>query len=94
MDYQGIIDEIREDVRAVLPAGRVADYIPMLASVPREKFGMAVQTIDGRLFHTGDAEEVFSIQSISKVYSLTLALTFVGDALWKRVGRHFALTVV
>ncbi len=88
MDYQGIIDEIREDVRAVLPAGRVADYIPMLASVPREKFGMAVQTIDGRLFHTGDAEEVFSIQSISKVYSLTLALTFVGDALWKRVGRE------
>ena len=42
MGYHGIIDEIREEVRAVLPVGRVADYIPMLASVPREKFGMPV----------------------------------------------------
>ncbi|MDX1512407.1 MAG: glutaminase [Gammaproteobacteria bacterium] len=88
MDYQDLIDQIREEVRGVLSDGRVADYIPKLGSIPRERFGMAVQTIDGDLFHTGDALERFSIQSISKVYTLTLALTFVGESLWQRVGRE------
>lgn len=88
MDYQGVIDEIREEVRAALPEGRVAEYIPALASVSNDKFGMAVQTIDGGLFYTGDARENFSIQSISKIYTLTLALTFTGESLWRRVGRE------
>ena len=43
---------------------------------------------DGSAFTAGDAEEPFSIQSISKVFSLTLALGHVGDALWRRVGRE------
>lgn len=88
MDYQGLIDEIAVEVRPVLSEGRVADYIPVLASVSKEKFGMAVLTIDGGLYCTGDAMESFSIQSISKVYTLTLALTFVGESLWRRVGRE------
>lgn len=88
MDVQQVIDEIREETAGVLPDGRVADYIPMLASVPKTKFGMAVQTLDGETFHTGDALENFSIQSISKVYTLTLALTHLGESLWQRVGRE------
>ena len=87
-DYQRILDAIRDELRPVLAQGEVADYIPRLASVPRDKFGMAVVTLDGQLYRTGDADEAFSIQSISKVYTLTLALQAVGEQLWQRVGRE------
>jgi len=87
-DYQAILDEIRDEVQPLLLQGHVANYIPRLASVPREKFGMAVVTLDGHLYQTGDAVESFSIQSISKVYTLTLALQSIGDELWQRVGRE------
>ncbi len=89
MDFQAILKEIHKEVQPVIPQGQVADYIPKLAAVPLEKFGMAVQTLDGDLFTIGDAEENFSIQSISKAYTLTLALQFIGeDRLWERVGRE------
>ena len=87
-DYQSILDAIRDEVRPLLSQGRVADYIPRLAGVPREKFGMAVVTLDGQLYQTGDADEAFSLQSISKVYTLALALRAIGDRLWQRVGRE------
>ena len=61
--------------------------------MPPNKFGIAVQTIDGDLFKLGDATEPFSIQSISKVYALTLALQAVGEDLWHRV-RHLDLLVL
>ncbi len=88
LDIQSVIDEIRQDVLPLTQQGKVADYIPALATVPRERFGMAVVMIDGRVFTTGQAEQAFSIQSISKVYTLTLALKAVGEALWARVGRE------
>lgn len=87
-DYQAILDEIRDEVQPLLVQGHVADYIPRLACVPREKFGMAVVTLDGRIYQTGDSTEAFSVQSISKVYTLTLALQSIGDSLWQRVGRE------
>jgi glutaminase len=68
--------------------GDVATYIPQLGQVDPRKFGIAVATNDGRVLTAGDADDVFSIQSISKVFTLTLALGEVGDALWKRVGRE------
>jgi glutaminase len=49
---------------------------------------MAITTVDGRVYRIGDAETAFSIQSISKVFMLTLALGKVGEQLWKRVGRE------
>jgi len=88
LDYQSVLHEIAEEVRPSLEQGRVASYIQMLAAVPRTKFGMAVQTIDGQTFKVGDADEPFSIQSISKLYTLTLALKHDGDAIWERVGRE------
>lgn len=88
IDYAAILDEIREHVTPHLASGEVADYIPALARVPKERFGMAIATLDGGLYCTGDAETRFSIQSISKVYSLTLALDAVGAELWKRCGRE------
>lgn len=88
MDYQKTIDTIAREVRQQFTRGRVADYIPALAAVPRDKFAMAVLTAGGELFVTGDANENFSIQSISKIFTLTLALRYVGERLWKRVGRE------
>ena len=66
--------------------GKPADYIPALAEVDVNKFGMAVSTVDGRDFIIGDAEERFSIQSISKVFCLSLAIHYAGEGLFERVG--------
>ncbi len=88
MDIASIVDDIAAEMKAAPHRGRVADYIPPLACVPIDRFGMAVIMADGTCHLGGDAEEPFSIQSISKVFSLTLALGAVGDALWQRVGRE------
>lgn len=68
--------------------GKVADYIPALRQVNAGKFGLAVATLDGGLHEAGDSGEPFSIQSISKVFSLVLALRAAGETLWDRVGRR------
>ena len=68
--------------------GTVADYIPPLAAVDPARFGIAVVEADGAVHVAGDADLPFSIQSISKVFALTLALGRVGDALWRRVDRE------
>ena len=83
-----IVAEITAEMREATERGRVADYIPPLACVSRDRFGIAVVMADGTLHLGGNAEEPFSIQSVSKVFSLTLALGMVGDALWSRVGRE------
>ncbi|WP_263081221.1 glutaminase [Endozoicomonas sp. Mp262] len=66
--------------------GKPADYIPALSEVDRSKFGMAISTVDGRDFVIGDAEKRFSIQSISKVFCLSMAIHYSGEALFERVG--------
>ena len=83
-----IVADIAAEMKAAPDRGRVADYIPPLASVPLGKFGMAVVMADGTCHLGGDAEEAFSIQSISKVFALTLALGAAGDQLWNRVGKE------
>lgn len=88
MDLTRIVADIAAEMKDAPDRGRVADYIPPLACVPVEKFGMAVILADGTCHLGGDAEEPFSIQSISKVFALTLALGAVGDEVWKRVGRE------
>ncbi len=88
LDWQSHIDRIAHDVRPQIRRGRVATYIEALARVPRDRFGMAVRTVDGEEFVAGDADVAFSIQSISKIFTLTMAMGFVGERLWKRVGRE------
>jgi glutaminase len=68
--------------------GEVATYIPELAGVDRKAFGLAVIDAEGNLAAAGASETPFSIQSISKVFTLTLALGKFGDELWRRVGRE------
>ncbi len=88
MDIQQILEEILEEVRPLLHQGKVAGYIPELATVPADKFGMALRTVDGATYAVGAAGERFSIQSISKIFTLTMAMQLAGAALWQRVGRE------
>lgn len=85
---QDLIDEIAATLAARTDRGDVADYIPELAKVDPDQFGIAVAMADGSLHLAGDAETPFSIQSVSKVFALALALGRVGDQLWRRVGRE------
>ena len=85
---QPIVDRIVAAMAAETERGKVATYIPGLANVSPDHFGMAVVTADGAMVTGGDADMPFSIQSLSKVFALTLALGKVGDQLWRRVGRE------
>jgi glutaminase len=85
---QQIVDEIVAAMAEEAHRGEVAHYIPGLAGVSPAHFGMAVVSADGSVALGGDAEMPFSIQSISKVFALTMALGKVGDQLWRRVGRE------
>jgi len=87
-DLAKIVSEIAEEMRARTDRGRVASYIPELANVDLARFGMALIDLDGHVHVGGDADQPFSIQSISKVFTLTLALGRVGDRLWQKVGRE------
>jgi len=88
MDYGQLLLEVAADVRPRIGEGEVAAYIPALAAVPRERFGMALATVGGETAAAGDADEPFSIQSIANVFTLTLAMSVVGERLWQRIGRE------
>ncbi|HMY38797.1 MAG TPA: glutaminase, partial [Marinagarivorans sp.] len=85
---QKILDTIYTTLSARTDRGQVASYIPELASVNPNQFGICVALADGRVFSAGDADVAFSIQSISKVFTLTLALGKLGDQVWQHVGRE------
>ncbi len=85
---QELIERIADDVRPRAAEGRVADYIPALARIDPARFAMVLKLADGTEYATGDADEPFSIQSISKLFTLALAMEWVGEALWERVGRE------
>ncbi|MEM6644510.1 MAG: glutaminase [Bacteroidota bacterium] len=86
MDYQGILDEIKAKVNCSQLEGKVASYIPELAKVDPEKFGMHLCNVMEEEFCFGDFEERFSIQSITKVLTLSMALLYEDEKLWRRVG--------
>ena len=88
MNYQPTLDRIYAALQPVIGEGNVASYIPELASVSPDQFGMAVVDFAGNVFAVGDATKRFSIQSISKLFALTLAFQREGDSLWARVGRE------
>jgi glutaminase len=83
-----VVTEIAEEMRQRPDRGEVASYIPELARVDARSFGLVVVDSEGNVAAAGDADTPFSIQSISKVFTLTLALGKVGDRLWRRVGRE------
>lgn len=84
-----LLEAVLDQVRPLVHQGKVADYIPALADVAADNLGIAVCLRDGTVFQAGDAETRFSIQSISKVLSLSVALTRYDDAeIWQRVGKE------
>ena len=89
MAYEALLEEVARKVGPSIGSGKVADYIPALAKVNPYKFGIAIATLDGQRYGYGDYEEPFSIQSISKVFSLAMVMEQVSDEeLWKRVWRE------
>lgn len=93
MQFQPILDEItailQQDLQQHGPGGQVASYIPALARVPAGQIGMALRTRDGQEAVAGAGAQPFSIQSISKVFTLTLAMQKLSEeALWSRIGRE------
>ena len=88
MEYNELLENIVHEIRPYFGKGQVADYIPALANVPPTKFGMAIATVDGTVHTVGDALEPFSIQSITKAFTLMLAMSLVGDELWTRCGKE------
>lgn len=87
-NYQQILDEIYEETKSLQGQGKVTDYIPVLAEVDPNQYGIAIQTLDGESFQVGDVNIPFSIQSISKVFVLAMVFREVGERLWSRVGRE------
>ena len=85
---QQILNDIAAEMALETDRGKVADYIPQLAHVDPNQFGIAVATPDGQVYVAGDASTLFSIQSISKVFTLTIGLGKLGDAIWTHVGRE------
>ena len=88
MDLQTILQEINHEITPLYGQGQVAQYIPALANIDPNQFAMAITTTDGQQFGVGNVERPFSIQSISKVFSYTLALDAYGDKLFNRVWRE------
>jgi glutaminase len=78
----------QEDAAPEVGRGRVAEYIPSLATVDPEQFGMAVASCDGEVAIVGDADVPFSVQSISKVFTLALVMAAEGERIWTRVSRE------
>lgn len=87
-DYQRILEDVAHEVAGSVGRGHVADYIPALAAVDPSSFGIALADVDGGVYGVGDWRQPFSVQSISKTFTLALALARGGESLWKRVGRE------
>ncbi len=88
LDLSKLLADIHAEMSAATERGKVANYIPELSKVDPAGFAMVIATNDGNIHSVGDAQQLFSIQSVSKVFTLTLALGIHGNAIWKRVGRE------
>ena len=88
MDYQPLLQKIRKEIEIYANDGKQADYIPALANVNPDQFGLCLHMLDGHTYRLGDSDVKFSIQSIAKVFSLAIALSILGKDLWKRIGKE------
>lgn len=88
MDYQVILEDVYRRILPYAGQGSQADYILALAKINPDQFGLCLTTIEGESYTLHQADTRFSIQSISKVFSLAMCLSLEGDALWRRVGKE------
>ena len=88
MDYSQLLENIYQSILPYAKEGKQADYIPELAKVNPDQFGMCIHTIYGEIAAIEQADTRFSIQSISKVFALAMCLSIKGDELWTKVGKE------
>jgi len=88
MDYQQILKEINNEIEPLFQKGKVADYVPALSKVNPNQFAMSLHLFDGSVYGIGEVDKKFSIQSISKVFTFTLALSLYHKELYKHVGHE------
>ncbi|MFV9551117.1 glutaminase [Algibacter sp. PT7-4] len=84
-DYQTILANIHQDVIKATNKGKVANYIPELAKIDINNFGIHLKTANGKDFGVGHFNQKFSIQSISKVLALSKAISLIGNDVWQRI---------
>ncbi|MEV4889002.1 glutaminase [Nonomuraea sp. NPDC055795] len=88
LDLAAIVEQAVAAATPHIGEGEVADYIPDLAKVDPDQFGFAVATLDGQVHTGGQADVPFAIESISKLFALSLVLSRDDGALWQRVRRE------
>ena len=88
MSYQDILKQIYEEIKPFSQEGKQADYIPALAQIDPDQFGICIHTVDNDVYPYMQADTRFSIQSITKVFSLAIGLSIKGESLWTRVGKE------
>ena len=88
MNYQHILENIHQEILPFARYGKQADYIPALAKVDPDQYGIALKTVDGQAYSHMQADTRFSIQSISKVFAVAMGLAVKGESLWKLVGKE------
>jgi len=88
MNFDQILKDIQKEILPLFKEGQVANYVPALAKVDPNQFAMSLQLFDGTSYHIGSSNAQFSIQSISKVYTYTLALHLYGKQLYRNVGHE------
>ncbi|WP_047244836.1 glutaminase [Maribacter thermophilus] len=84
-NFQKIIESVYNETCNLPDIGKVATYIPELAEISSEKYGIHLLDIDKNEFSFGDTQERFSIQSISKVLTLSMAMSLIGKEVWQRI---------
>lgn len=88
MDYKKILEDIYLEIRPYEKMGKQADYIPALAKINPDQFGMCLESVSGEVYPFMQSDTRFSIQSITKVFALALVLSLKGEDLWTRVGKE------
>ncbi|HPE41294.1 MAG TPA: glutaminase [Bacteroidales bacterium] len=86
MNFEKIIISVYDQIRKLENKGELASYIPELTTIDPDKFGIFISTVHQGTFGIGDYLDRFSIQSIGKVLSLTLAYKILGESIWNRLG--------
>lgn len=84
--FDKVLQDIYTESKSQPKIGEIANYIPELANVNPDKFGIYLTSISGEEFGIGDVHERFSIQSVSKALSVALAYSLLGEKIWERVG--------
>lgn len=86
-DLQALVDTAHSKFKDVKD-GKNADYIPILATVPSELFGVVIVTKEGKIYSAGDVDYQFAIESVSKPFTAALVMQEQGgpDAIMEKIG--------